>query len=106
MAGNGRSWQRDSPWCRQLTLIREPDFWRADLVAELVQRDVVSSCTHCNACVVATLAEGEEMRCPLRDGEEHFLKAASASELERPLADIEDLFTATVRRAQSRSSAL
>ena len=100
------------------TLIREPDFvqkvesrfrdegggggggggggagrrgGREEEAADRVVQDVVSSCTHCNACVVATLAEGADMRCPLRVGEEHFLKKrASAS-----LVDIEDLFVQT-----------
>ncbi len=81
------------------TLIREPDFirkverqWRdagrGDEGGRVVVQDVASRCTHCNACVVATLAEGTDMRCPLREGEEHFLTTAS----DGSLPDIEDLF--------------
>ena len=61
------------------TLIREPNFVK-HIERELLKsdtqrvnkdiqkpvRDVVSLCTHCNQCVVATLAEGKTMRCVLR----------------------------------------
>lgn len=52
-------------------------------------QDVVSNCVNCNACVVATLAEGVVMKCPLRDKEEHFLRDSASV---GPLSDIEDLF--------------
>ena len=49
-------------------------------------RDVVSTCTNCNQCVVATLAEGQTMRCVLRTkGEDEHKTGASK------LIDIEDL---------------
>ena len=55
------------------TLIRDPYFVKAiekELKAKGGRnhraRDVVSTCTNCNQCVVATLAEGFTMRCVLR----------------------------------------
>jgi hypothetical protein len=43
---------------------------------DVVVKDIVSTCTNCNQCVVATLAEGKVMRCVLREP-----------------VDIEDLYT-------------
>jgi 2,4-dienoyl-CoA reductase-like NADH-dependent reductase (Old Yellow Enzyme family) len=62
------------------TLIREPSFVKL-IEKELekndvVVKDIVSTCTNCNQCVVATLAEGKVMRCVLREP-----------------VDIEDLYT-------------
>ena len=53
-------------------------------------RDVVSSCTHCNMCVIASLSEGHSMRCIERTKEEDDaveFRGDSAS----TLVDIEDL---------------
>ena len=62
------------------TLIREPDFCKVEsrLVAEFrVRKEMSLAAVRIATPAWPTLAEGEEMRCPLRDGEEHFLKAAA-----------------------------
>ena len=52
------------------TLIRQPDFVR--LIEKELEtskeepQDVISKCTQCNECVIATLKEGSTMRCVLR----------------------------------------
>lgn len=98
------------------TLIREPDFIlkiEAQLdsaknncmstgVTSSKVEDVISSCTHCNACVVATLAEGLAMRCPLRDGERHFLDATLKEN--GHTVDIEDLFVHVPRNGVAGAS--
>jgi hypothetical protein len=63
----------------------------------IVPNDVVSKCNNCNACVVATLTEGETMRCPLRDNERIIDDVGRGSDegglrtVKKSNVDIEDL---------------
>ena len=82
------------------TLIRDPYFVKAiekELKAKGGRnhraRDVVSTCTNCNQCVVATLAEGFTMRCVLRsdDVSNETNGKQKGEEGASKLIDIEDL---------------